>query len=103
MTISSQATKSYLLKKQEAICEELGNKDGMPRTCGNQALMLQAWGHLEEAMELHKKEQAICEELGDLRNGRISADIGETVVPQDLPAAIRLLRLAKGHLERGRS
>jgi len=38
MTISSQATKSYLLKKQEAICEELGNKDGMPRTCGNQAL-----------------------------------------------------------------
>ena len=65
MTISSQATKSYLLKKQEAICEELGNKDGMPRTCGNQALMLQAWGHLEEAMELHKKEQAICEELGD--------------------------------------
>jgi tetratricopeptide (TPR) repeat protein len=31
----------------------------------NRALILQAWGRLEEAMTLHQKEEAICEELGD--------------------------------------
>ena len=31
---------------------------------GNQALILKAWGRLEEALALHKKEEAICLELG---------------------------------------
>ncbi|MCI0471810.1 MAG: hypothetical protein L0Y73_09140, partial [Candidatus Aminicenantes bacterium] len=30
-----------------------------------QALILQAWGKLDEALSLHKKEESICEELGD--------------------------------------
>ena len=32
---------------------------------GNQALILQLWGRLDEAMSLHKKEETICLELGD--------------------------------------
>ncbi len=32
---------------------------------GNQALILQAWGRLEEALALHKQEEAICLELGN--------------------------------------
>ncbi len=54
-----------LHKKKEAICLELGNKDGMQASYGNQALILQAWGRLEEALALHKKEEAICLELGN--------------------------------------
>jgi tetratricopeptide (TPR) repeat protein len=40
-------------------------KYGLQISYGNQALILQTWGRLEEAMELHKKEEAICAELGD--------------------------------------
>ena len=54
-----------LLKKQEAICLELGDQDGLQASYGNQALILQDWGRLEEAMALHKKQEAICLELGD--------------------------------------
>jgi tetratricopeptide (TPR) repeat protein len=32
---------------------------------GNQALILRAWGRLEEALALHKKKEAICLELGN--------------------------------------
>ena len=35
---------------------------------GNQALILEAWGRLEEAMALYRKEEAICLELDD-QNG----------------------------------
>ena len=54
-----------LHKKEEAICLELGNRDGLQRSYGNQALILKAWGRLEEALALHKKEEAICLELGN--------------------------------------
>jgi tetratricopeptide (TPR) repeat protein len=53
-----------LHKKKEAICKELGNRNSLQISYGNQALILQLWGRLEEAMALHKKEEAICEELG---------------------------------------
>ena len=36
-----------LLKKQEALCLELGNKDSLQGTYGNQALILQSLGRLE--------------------------------------------------------
>lgn len=32
---------------------------------GNQALILQAWGRLDEAMKLHKQKELICIELGN--------------------------------------
>ena len=41
-----------LHKKQEAICEELGNRDGLQASFGNQALILQAWGRLA-GLRLH--------------------------------------------------
>jgi hypothetical protein len=49
----------------EAICLELGNKDSLQRSYGNQALILKAWGRLDEALALHKKKEAICLELGN--------------------------------------
>ena len=53
-----------LHKKEEALCEELGHKNGLSISYGNQAQILRSWGKLEEAMALHKKEEALCEELG---------------------------------------
>ena len=35
---------------------------------GNQALILKAWGRLEEAFELHKKQETLCLELGNRRS-----------------------------------
>jgi hypothetical protein len=54
-----------LYKKQEAVCLELGNQDGLQTSYGNQASTLHKWERLEEAMALHKKEDAICLELGN--------------------------------------
>src|SRR6266446_8426964 len=54
-----------LLKKQEALCLELGSKDGLQISYGNQALILKAWGRLVEAFALHKKEETVCLELGN--------------------------------------
>ncbi len=45
--------------------EDRKAKDSLQRSYGNQALILQAWGRLEEAMALHKKEEALCLELGN--------------------------------------
>ncbi|NUM34012.1 MAG: hypothetical protein HUU50_05685, partial [Candidatus Brocadiae bacterium] len=46
------------------LCEEddLATLQGI---YGNQALILKAWGKLDEAMTLLKKEEQICEQLGD--------------------------------------
>ncbi len=40
-------------------------KDSLQRIYGNQALILQAWGRLEEAMALLKNQEALCLELGN--------------------------------------
>jgi tetratricopeptide (TPR) repeat protein len=53
-----------LLKRAEALCLELGNKDGLQASYDNQAVILKDWGRLEEAMALHKKAEALCLELG---------------------------------------
>ncbi|MEZ4647517.1 MAG: NB-ARC domain-containing protein [Candidatus Eisenbacteria bacterium] len=55
-----------LLKKQESLCEELGDRASLLLCYGNQAVILQAWGRLEEAMSLHKREKSMCEEAGDM-------------------------------------
>jgi tetratricopeptide (TPR) repeat protein len=54
-----------ILQQQEVLCLKLGDNDGLSRSYGNQALILRAWGRLDEAMALHKKEEALCLELGD--------------------------------------
>jgi tetratricopeptide (TPR) repeat protein len=61
-----------LLRKQEAICLELGSQDSLDRSYGNQALILEAWGRLDEAMALHKKADAISLELGNQNNLQVS-------------------------------
>ena len=53
-----------LHKKEQAICEELGDKDDLRAWYGNQALILQDWGRFEEAMVFLKEKEAICQELG---------------------------------------
>jgi hypothetical protein len=40
------------------------DKDGLQRSYGNQALILQARGRVEEALALLKKGEALCLELG---------------------------------------
>jgi hypothetical protein len=47
---------------------ELGDKDSLQRSYGNQALILRAWGRLEEALALHKRQEAMCLELGQKRD-----------------------------------
>ena len=37
----------------------------MQASYGNQALIVKAWGWLEEALELHKKKEALCIEVGN--------------------------------------
>jgi tetratricopeptide (TPR) repeat protein len=55
-----QCEESFWAARAGADC-----KDNLQRTYGDQALILQAWGRLKEALELHKKEEAICLELGN--------------------------------------
>ena len=45
--------------------DEAGDRAGLQASYGNQALILQDWGRLDEAMTLLKKQEGICEELGD--------------------------------------
>ena len=54
-----------LNNKKEAICHELGNRDGLQVSYGNQALILKDLGRLEEALALLKKQESICLELGN--------------------------------------
>src|ERR1035438_7826780 len=53
-----------LHKKEEAICLELGNKDGLQASYGNQALILIQQNRLNEALVLLEKKEPICCELG---------------------------------------
>ena len=52
-----------LHKKQETLCIEIGDKDGLQSCYGNQANILSLWGRLQEAMDLYKKKEALCVEM----------------------------------------
>ena len=75
-----------LHKSKEAICRELGNRAACKRSYGNQALILKAWGRLEEAMALHKKKEAICRELRLQASLRISLHNQSQPTRNDGPA-----------------
>jgi hypothetical protein len=47
--------------------EARGKQDSSQVWYGNQALILKAWGRLDEALTLLKKQEAICENLGNRR------------------------------------
>jgi tetratricopeptide (TPR) repeat protein len=60
------------LPEAHEICDRLvheataqDRRQSLQRWLGNQAVILQAWGRLEEAMALLKKQEAICLELND--------------------------------------
>ena len=83
-----------LFKKVEQLNEELGDKQGLASSYGNQALILGDWGRLEEAMTLHKKEERLKEELGDKQGLSISFVNQAVLLAENLdrkPEAIRLL------------
>ena len=52
-------------KEEERLCREIGNKDGLRRSLGNQGLILKARGDMDGAMALHKEEERLCRELGN--------------------------------------
>jgi tetratricopeptide (TPR) repeat protein len=54
-----------ILQQEEALYMEVGDKDGLSRSWGNQAVILEGWGQLEEAMTMFKKVEALCLELGN--------------------------------------
>ena len=63
-----------IVRRVEALCLKLGNKDGLQASYGKQALILRAWGRLEEAMALLKKQEALSRELGN--EGSLQASYG---------------------------
>jgi tetratricopeptide (TPR) repeat protein len=56
---------SRAMEAAAAAFEKLGDRAGLQVSYGNQAVILQGWGRLEDAMALLKKQEAICLELGD--------------------------------------
>ena len=51
--------------RRSRFSESTSAGNGLQRSYGNQALILQDWGRLEEAFELLKKQEALCLELGN--------------------------------------
>ena len=47
-------------------------KNNRQKGCGNQALILYAWGKLEDVMALYKKQEALCLDLGNKDSLQIS-------------------------------
>jgi len=58
----------------ERLCRELGNKDGLQRTLGNQAAILYARGALDGATALYKEQERLCRELGNMAG--LSSSLG---------------------------
>jgi tetratricopeptide (TPR) repeat protein len=52
-----------IIQQEETLCLELGDRDGLQRSYGGQAVILRGWGRLQEAMALHEKQEALCLEL----------------------------------------
>ena len=98
-----------LLKKQEEICLELGNKDSLQISYGNQAIILQDWGRLDEAMALLNKKEEICLELGNKESlaycycnwGLLAREQGDQITEkQKLNAALEIFTELKVPRER---
>ena len=82
-----------LLKKQEAISLELGDRISLQASYGNQALTLKTLGRFEDAMALFKKQEVICQELGYSAGLQVSYN-NQALILQDqgqFEAALALL------------
>jgi len=82
------------MESARQLAEQLGDRAGLQASYGNQALILKAWGRLEEAMALLKQQEAICTELGD-RAGLQRSYGNQALILQDwgrLEEAMALLK-----------
>lgn len=93
-----------LYKETEQICRELGNKDGLQTSLGNQAGILYDHGDLDGAMTLFKEKERICRELGNkARLARSLVNLATLLArnldrPREaLPLAEEAYRLATQH------
>ena len=72
----------------------MGNKNSLQISYANQAVILKAWGRLEEAMALHKKEEGIALDLGN--KGQLQRSYGNQALiliqQQQLDEALELLK-----------
>ena len=69
-------------------------KNALQASYGNQALILKAWGRLDEAMALYKQQEAICLELGN-KDGLQNSYGNQALILQDwgrLEEALALLK-----------
>ena len=60
------ARASALHEQDRAICESLGDREGVARACCNLGLCFHSTGEYARAAALHEQDRAICESLGDL-------------------------------------
>ena len=54
-----------LLKEQEQLCRELGNKHALAISLGNQAIILESRGDFDTAIQLLKEQEQLFQELGN--------------------------------------
>lgn len=67
-----------LHKEQERICRQAGDLDGLQRTLGHQAMILQIRGDLDGAMALYREKERICRDVGNLNS--LQASLGSQAV-----------------------
>jgi tetratricopeptide (TPR) repeat protein len=83
-----------LMKEQERLCRELGDRAGLQASLGYQAVILDARGESDTAMALLKEQERLCRELGDKPGLQVSlgnqADI--LVAREDPDEAVALLK-----------
>jgi hypothetical protein len=65
IVLTGQLDEAMVLhQKEEVICQALGDKAGLSRSYGNQALILRRKGLLDEAIVLLQKQEDICQTMG---------------------------------------
>ena len=83
-----------LHKEEERLCRELGNKQGLQASLGNQANILYARGNLESAMALYRQQDRLCRELRNPEG--LSTSLGNQALildtRGDLDGAMALLK-----------
>jgi tetratricopeptide (TPR) repeat protein len=83
-----------MLILNERICRELGLKDGLQASLGNQANILYARGDLDGAMALYKEQERICRQLG-LKEGLARSLANQALVLTKMGQRQDALRLAE--------
>jgi len=86
-----------LYKEQERICRELGNRDWLSGSLGNQALIRKSRGDLDGAIALLKEQDRICRDLGnkDGMQASLSNQARILYARGDLDGAMVLLKEAE--------